>query len=115
MLRNKEMIGMEKTTKRIYIGEYKSFPKQLGKTVVFDDQSFAVFKSSDGELFALENRCPCKGGILADGMVSGAYLYSPMHDWKISLRDGSVQAPDEGNVKSFPVAVEEDKVFITVG
>ncbi|MNO04741.1 Assimilatory nitrite reductase [NAD(P)H] small subunit [compost metagenome] len=45
-------------------------------------------------------------------MVSGEYLYDPLYDWKISLMTGEVQAPDNGQVKVYPVLVEAGKISI---
>jgi nitrite reductase (NADH) small subunit len=39
-------------------------------------------------------------------------VYCPVYDWKISLKDGKVQAPDEGQVRTFKVELQEDIVFI---
>ncbi|OXM82979.1 hypothetical protein CF651_28655, partial [Paenibacillus rigui] len=35
------------------------------------------------------------------------HVYCPLHDWKIDLNDGLVQAPDEGCVQHFTVNVDE--------
>ena len=39
--------------------------------------------------------------VLSDGLVSGEYVFCPVYDWKISLVNGQVQAPDEGQVKVY--------------
>ncbi|MFC4387037.1 nitrite reductase small subunit NirD [Gracilibacillus marinus] len=97
-----------------YIGKYHEFPRLLGKTVRIDERELAVFRLSNDEIRVIENKSPFKGGVLAEGMVSGEYLYDPLYDWKINLTDGNVQAPDSGNVKTYPVKIEEDKVFVTL-
>lgn len=73
----------------------------------------AVFRTTDDQLFALENKSPHrKGGPLAEGMVSGRMLYDPLYDLKISLESGLVQAPDNGQVKTYPVHVIGNKVLL---
>jgi len=95
------------------IGALEQFPPQLGRTVKWNSWEIAVFRTSDGEVYALENRSPHpKGGPLVEGIVSGHYLYEPLHDWKIDLTTGLVQAPDRGQVVSFPVKVQEGLVHI---
>ncbi len=75
----------------------------------------ALFRTSDGAIYALENRSPHpKGGPLAEGIVSGHYLYDPLYDWKIDLRTGEVQAPDQGNVVTYPVTLDGEKVTVSV-
>ncbi|MNJ05244.1 Assimilatory nitrite reductase [NAD(P)H] small subunit [compost metagenome] len=63
----------------------------------------------------MENKNPHpKGGPLAEGILSGYYLYDPLYDWKIDLRSGEVQAPDHGQVATFPVKVEGDSVKVSL-
>jgi hypothetical protein len=54
------------------------------------------------------------GGVLAEGITSGEHVFCPMHDWKINIVDGKVQAPDVGCVKTFEVEVENDTVFLVL-
>jgi nitrite reductase (NADH) small subunit len=107
-------INMEKTLRRVLVGKYSEVPKRLGKTVIIDEQEVAVFKLSSGKVKAIENRCPHKGGVLAEGIVSGEHVFCPMHDWKISVVDGQVQAPDEGCVQTFEVEIKDDCVYVVL-
>lgn len=103
---------MEKTVRKVFVGNYSDLPDRLGKTVIIGDLEVAVFKLTNGNVKAIENKCPHKGGVLADGMVSGEHVFCPMHDWKINVTDGLVQAPDEGCVKTYKVEVKEEEVYV---
>lgn len=105
---------MKKTIHYVWIGKLTDLPQKLGKTVMIGDKELAVFKLENGDIRAIENRCPHKGGVLAEGIVSGEFVFCPMHDWKICVSDGKVQAPDVGCVQSFPVEVQEDQVYIVI-
>jgi nitrite reductase (NADH) small subunit len=105
---------MEKTLRTVYIGEVAELPQKLGKTVTIGKKEIAVFKTENGDIRAIENRCPHKGGVLAEGILSGEYVFCPMHDWKISVKDGKVQAPDVGCVQSYPVEVKDNQVYILI-
>jgi nitrite reductase (NADH) small subunit len=105
---------MNKTIRHVWIGNLLDLPQKLGKTVWIGDMEIAVFKLENGDIRAIENRCPHKGGVLAEGIVSGEYVFCPMHDWKISVIDGKVQAPDLGCVKSYQVEVREGQVYIII-
>ncbi|WP_017729217.1 nitrite reductase small subunit NirD [Halalkalibacterium ligniniphilum] len=98
--------------KSSYIGHINEFKEKIGKEVVFEDAVLAVFKLEDGSIKAIENRCPHKGGPLSDGIVSGSYVFCPLHDWKLSLEDGKVQFPDEGCVKSYRTTVINGEVYV---
>jgi nitrite reductase/ring-hydroxylating ferredoxin subunit len=41
-----------------------------------------------GEFFALENKCPHRGGQLGDGTLDGADLICPLHKWDFDIRTG---------------------------
>ncbi|MBM7573222.1 nitrite reductase small subunit NirD [Aquibacillus albus] len=105
---------MEKMVQRVPIGKLSEFPERLGKTVNVGSKEIAVFKLGSGKIHAIENSCPHKGGVLAEGMVSGEHVFCPMHDWKISVIDGNVQEPDEGCVQTFKVEIENDQVYVLV-
>ncbi len=95
------------------IGRLAEFPRGLGREVRIADRNVAVFRTTDDGLFALENRTPHpKGGPLAEGMVSGHYVYCPLRDWKIDLMDGRVQEPDSGQVCTYPVTIVGEEVLI---
>ena len=64
---------------------------QIGKEVQMKGMSIALFRLSNGDIRAVENRCPHKNGPLAEGIVSGEFVFCPLHDWKISLLTGEVQ------------------------
>jgi nitrite reductase (NADH) small subunit len=105
---------MEKTIRSIFIGEVAELPQKLGKTVIVGNKEIAVFKTENGDIRAIENRCPHKGGVLAEGILSGDYVFCPMHDWKISVKDGKVQTPDVGCVQTYPVNVKSGLVYVLI-
>ncbi len=59
---------------KVHIGTLSDFPLQLGKTVDAGTLELAVFQTSNKQFKAIENRCPHKGGVLAEGMVSGNHV-----------------------------------------
>lgn len=104
---------MLQTITRIPVANYSNIKVRSGYSLKIDDTDIALFKVTSGEVYAIENRSPHpKGGVLSEGLVSGEYVYCPVYDWKISLKDGKVQAPDEGQVRTFKVELEDDIVFI---
>ncbi|MEI7024735.1 nitrite reductase small subunit NirD [Paenibacillus sp. y28] len=95
------------------VGRLEQLLPQIGRVVSFKGREIALFRTSADQIFALENRSPHpKGGPLAEGMVSGNYVYDPLYDWKIDLTSGRVQAPDTGQVLTFPVQVIDGQVLL---
>lgn len=103
---------METVLNEVFVANIEDLPEKIGKTIVIGDLELAIFKLDDGRIHAIENRCPHKGGVLAEGMVSGEHVFCPMHDWKISVKDGKVQEPDEGCVQTFEVSVKDGGVYV---
>lgn len=65
-------------------------------------------------MFAMDDRCPHKGGPLSQGIVHGAAVTCPLHNWVISLESGRALGADEGSVRTIPVKVEGDRVLIAL-
>ena len=104
---------MLQTITRIPVANYSNLKVRSGYSLKINETNIALFKVTSGEVYAIENRSPHpKGGVLSEGLISGEYVYCPVYDWKISLKDGKVQAPDEGQVRTFKVELEDDIVFI---
>lgn len=96
-------------------GLAEEYPVGLGREVRAGGRSIAVFRTSGGKWYALENATPhAKGGTLAEAIVSGDYLYCPIRDLKIALDSGEVQAPDTGQARTFEIRVEEGRVRIAL-
>ncbi len=74
----------------------------------------AIFRNAEGEVFALLDRCPHKGGPLSQGIVFGRSVACPLHNWTIGLADGCAQAPDVGCTPRFAVKVENGTVSLDV-
>ncbi|MFO1318713.1 MAG: nitrite reductase small subunit NirD [Burkholderiales bacterium] len=68
----------------------------------------ALFRTADGEVFALHDRCPHKGGPLSQGIVHGRTVTCPLHAWKVQLDDGRAVEPDVGCTATFAVTVDAD-------
>ncbi|WP_138416059.1 nitrite reductase small subunit NirD [Aquibacillus sediminis] len=104
------------TTKtKVAITRVQELPVRAGIPVTIDGHSIAVFKVTDGSVYAIENKSPHpKGGVLSEGLVSGNYVFCPVYDWKISLIDGKVQAPDEGQVQTYHVDIEQNTIYISI-
>ncbi len=94
------------------IGSIADIPRRGGRCVLTPQGRIAVFRTSEDRVFALEDHCPHKGGPLSQGIVHGASVTCPLHNWVVSLETGKAQGADEGSVRTIPIKVEGDKLFI---
>ncbi|MBD0381629.1 nitrite reductase small subunit NirD [Paenibacillus sedimenti] len=91
---------------------YEELAVNTGKTIRYQGVEVALFKLSSGKLHAIQNRCPHKEGVLAEGIVCDDHVFCPLHDRKIHLPSGLVQLPDTGCVQTYSTKVQDGLVFI---
>jgi nitrite reductase (NADH) small subunit len=103
------------------ITEIENIPLREGRSVTLGDREIAIFNLGTG-FVAMENRCPHKGGPLADGIVSATgetlTVTCPLHNWRVALESGQVVRPageDGICVRTFPVKVENGIIEVCVG
>lgn len=86
---------------------------RLGSRVVAGPQgSIAVFRTNHDRLFALDDRCPHRGGPLSQGIIYGDWVACPLHNWQIGLDSGVARAPDQGCTRRHPVKLEGEHVWL---
>lgn len=67
-----------------------------------------------GDLAALDNICPHRGGPLGQGWIEGGAVVCPWHSWAFSLTTGTAEPPERAQVDVFPVRVEGDDVLVDI-
>jgi nitrite reductase (NADH) small subunit len=72
----------------------------------------AIFRTIENQIFAIEDHCPHKGGPLSQGIVHGAAVTCPLHNWVISLETGKALGADEGAVRTIPLRIEGARIFV---
>ena len=72
----------------------------------------AVIRAEDDKIYAIDNKCPHKGGPLSDGIVHGCRITCPLHNWVLELDSGVAIAPDEGKAATHPVKLEGRTIFV---
>jgi nitrite reductase (NADH) small subunit len=77
-----------------------------------DGKVIAIFRNAEEKVFALQDKCPHKGGPLSQGIVFGESVACPLHNWCISLNDGCAALPDVGQVEKFSTRVNDGNVEI---
>jgi nitrite reductase (NADH) small subunit len=113
---------------RVVVGSVEALPDGSIAEVTVGGRSIAVV-SSEGEFYALRNRCPHHGAPLCAGAVTGRmkpsdphqYVYGdegtilrcPWHGYEFRLRDGlNPLHPDTLRVRTYRTAVEDGEVVV---
>ncbi|HEY2783556.1 MAG TPA: non-heme iron oxygenase ferredoxin subunit [Fimbriiglobus sp.] len=73
----------------------------------------AVF-FTDGQYYAIDDRCPHAGAPLSDGCVEGGIVTCAWHAWQFHLSDGAWAGNPRIKTRTYRVAVEAGDVFIVL-
>jgi nitrite reductase (NADH) small subunit len=63
----------------IDIAALNDIPHQGARVVKTQSGCIAVFRTADDQVFAIDDRCPHKGGPLSEGIVHGTAVTCPLH------------------------------------
>ena len=96
------------------IGAIDEIPQRGARCVKVPQGKIGIFRTVDDRIFAIEDHCPHKGGPLSQGIVHGAAVTCPLHNWVISLETGKALGADDGAVKTIPVKVEGGRIAIAL-
>lgn len=94
------------------IGALADIPAQGARLLKTGQGCIAVFRTMDDRVFALDDRCPHKGGPLSEGIVHGTSVTCPLHNWVFDLNTGIAQGADKGAVRTHAVRVQKGRILI---
>ncbi|MEF2552539.1 nitrite reductase small subunit NirD [Aurantimonas sp. A2-1-M11] len=97
------------------IGTIDDIPVRGARCVTTPQGRIGVFRTADDTIYAIEDHCPHRGGPLSQGIVHGASVTCPLHNWVFSLETGHAQGADEGAVRTIPVRLVERRISIGLG
>ncbi|MCI0394560.1 MAG: glutamate synthase-related protein [Chloroflexi bacterium] len=67
----------------------------------------------EGRYYAVNNRCPHRGGQLGDGHLQGSDLICPLHGWDFDVRTGISRYNTLDRVDTYPVTVQDGKIYLS--
>jgi len=100
-------------TRFIDVGALDDIPARGARVVRTAGGCVALFRTHDDRVFALEDRCPHKGGPLSEGIVSDRAVTCPLHNRVISLETGGTDEPGEASVPTFEVRVDAGRILVS--
>ncbi len=96
----------------IEVAPAEAIPPLGSRVVRTKNGEIAIFHAGDGRFYALDNRCPHKGGPLSEGIVHDCRVTCPLHNWVLDLRTGEATGADEGRTGTYEVKVEDGTVYL---
>lgn len=96
----------------IDVGALADIPRLGSRVIRTPRGDIAVFRNEEDEVFALNDKCPHKGGPLSQGIVHGKAVTCPLHNWVLSLETGEAQGADKGCAHKMAVRLEGGRVLL---
>lgn len=94
------------------IGALDDIPRRGARVVKTRHGCVALFRTAEDRVFAIDDRCPHKGGPLSEGIVHGNAVTCPLHNWVFSLETGLAQGADSGSVATYPATVQGGRILL---
>lgn len=96
-------------------GSAAALPDGGMRTLHVDDLTIVLVKL-DGQIYALDDRCPHQGGPLSKGTIKDDKLMCPWHCWSFDPRTGRPEWPDGvWRATKYPVKLEDDQIMVRIG
>jgi nitrite reductase (NADH) small subunit len=99
------------TARIVNLGSVGRIPVGQGRCYVVGSEEIAIFRQRNGQLFAVQNRCPHRHGPLSEGVVGGGRVICPLHAHRFDLQDGAGSEPEEC-VRVYPVKNVEGEILL---
>lgn len=65
-----------------------------------------------GQVFAIDNRCPHMGCGFSGGTLDGNVIICPCHDWRFNLKTGKYENEPSIKLKFYEWKIESGKIFL---
>ena len=82
-----------------------------GHPVIVNGRRLALFLH-EGEIYALEDRCPHREGQLSRGHVDNGEAICPLHGWNFDLKTGISPYNPNDRITTYPCEIRDDQVLV---
>ena len=92
-----------------------SIPQDDVIAVAVEGKEIALY-GVDGDVYATDNLCTHGHARLCDGFLEGHEIECPLHQGRFDIRNGAAMcAPLTEGIRTYPVRIEGDKVYLDLG
>jgi 3-phenylpropionate/trans-cinnamate dioxygenase ferredoxin component len=101
-------------TEWVKVGPLADLGEDDVKRFDLGERTFAIYRAG-GKVYATDGLCTHEQIHLCDGLVMDHVIECPMHNGRFDIRNGrALGAPACVDLKTYPVKVEGDAIFIQV-
>tara|TARA_Y100000588_G_C13775806_1_gene720173 strand:+ start:201 stop:509 length:309 start_codon:yes stop_codon:yes gene_type:complete len=98
--------------KNITLAHISELEVNSSKVILHEGNAIALFRLEDG-FFAIENRCPHRGGSLGEGKIVKNEVTCPWHQWKFDIKTGISTENINCSVKTLSVFIEQELIKLS--
>ena len=98
---------------RVVVGKAQDVPPGEARVLEAGDTTVAVFNVG-GQLYAIDNACPHRGGPLGEGDVDGPLVSCPWHAWRWDVTTGANANNPAIRVACYAVSVDGADLVVEV-
>ena len=69
---------------------------------------------TNGEIFAIDNRCPHMGCGFSGGSIDGDVVICPCHDWRFNLKTGEYEEDKKMKLAKYEWKVKAGKIWVKI-
>ena len=105
----------EQGARWVRVTRQHNIPVREGRAVHLGGHEIAIFNLGDRAL-AVENRCPHRGGPLADGLLRGNSVVCPLHAERVCLETGTPGRVTGSHecVRTFPAIIADGDILVNL-
>lgn len=93
------------------VASLDDLPQIGGIAVEVGEKRIALLRF-EGEVFALDETCPHRGGPLHEGTLDRGVVVCPWHQWQFDLKTGCSPVNPLSRVRVYAVRIEGGDVFL---
>jgi nitrite reductase (NADH) small subunit len=83
-----------------------------GRAVVEVQGDRVALLRVEGDLFAIQDTCPHRGGPLSEGDLEGYVLHCPLHAWPFDVRSGLCPIIRGARIRTYAVRVVGEEIQV---
>ena len=83
-----------------------------GRAVVLVEGERVALVKVEGEVYAIQDTCPHRGGPLSEGDLEGHVLHCPLHAWPFDVRSGLCPIIRGARIRTYPVRVVGEEIQV---
>jgi len=104
---------MDKEKYQPLVVNLNSIPNEGCKIIIYNDFPIAIFRRGK-EVYAIDNRCPHRGGSLGNGEINDGTVTCPLHQWKFNIASGICVQNNKISTDCYLVEVNSETVKINI-